>query len=610
MRAVPYVLVFAALAVASVARAAPDIDVPSVLLADTPIVITIDEPGAYAISLDGALLKQGISSGDEHVSLEIQNVGQITLDFRLGGELSSYSVRVLPGWVSLLPPLVAIVLAMLFGHVIVALGLGVWLGAFLLTGYSPLSSFARLLDTHIVGAMASRGHASILLFSLLLGGMLGLISRSGGARGLAQWATVNASTRKRGQLWTWFLGLLIFFDDYANSLLVGSSMRPVTDRLRISREKLAYLVDATAAPVSSLALVSSWIAVEVGYIQDQFQSLGLQRDAYLTFIETIPYRFYPILMLALVAWVAVRDRDFGPMLAAERRAVRDGLPSRPGASPASDFDDEMAAEDTVPRPMLALLPVLAFIAVAMLGIYVDGHDKAVEAGLPLTLRSIVGTASSTAAILWASGSACLVAMLLSLGARALDLRQAIDAWLGGMRSMLLACAILVLAWALGGVCRDLHTASYLIGAVGEWLTPTWIPAVAFLFAALTSFATGTSWGTMAILFPLVVPLAYQAAPGEPHILLGAISSILAGSVWGDHCSPISDTTILSSMAASCDHLDHVRTQLPYALLVGAVSLLAGEIPVAAGWYGPWVGLCVGAGLMLLTFELLSEKVEP
>lgn len=514
----------------------------------------------------------------------------------------------LPAWTSVLPPLLAIVLALAFRHVLLALIAGVWLGAFLLTGLSPVSSFARLLDTHIVGAVADRGHVSILVFSLLLGGMLGLITQSGGAKGLASWVRSDGGSRRRGQLTTWFLGLLIFFDDYANSLLVGSSMRPVTDRLRISREKLAFLVDATAAPVSSLALISSWIAVEVGYIEDQFVHLGIERDAYVTFIETIPYRFYPLLMLLFAAWVALRGRDFGPMLRAERRAVEDGLLLRPGARPASDFHDEAVREDLPGRPMNAVIPVVVVVLVAGAGIYFDGQAKVLAAGLEPSLRTIVGEASSSSALLWASGAGCLAGLAMSLWSGALTLSDSMDAWMSGMRGMLFAVLILVLAWALGGVCRDLHTAEFLIAVVGDWLTPMWIPATVFVLAAVVSFATGTSWGTMAILFPLVVPLAHEIAPGNEGILLGTVSSILAGSVWGDHCSPISDTTILSSMATSCDHMDHVRTQLPYALAVGVVSVLCAEIPVAAGWYGPWAGLVVGAIVMIVAFELVSRPV--
>ncbi len=515
----------------------------------------------------------------------------------------------LPTWTSVLPPLVAIALALSFRHVLVALVLGVWLGSFLVADLSPTASFARLLDTHLVGAMATEGHASIVLFSLLLGGMLGLITQSGGAKGLAAWVSIDTTSRRRAQLTTWFLGLLVFFDDYANSLLVGASMRPVTDRVRISREKLAFLVDATAAPVASLALISSWIGVEVGYIADQLTHLGIERDAYLTFIETIPFRFYPILMLLFVFWIGLRGRDFGPMRRAEERARVAGFVSRPGGKPASDFHDEAVSEDVTGRPWNAALPVIVVVVVAAIGIYVDGHAKALDAGLEPSLRNVVGHASSSAAMLWATGAGCLCALAMSVWTHALSFGASLDAWVSGMKSMLYAVVILVLAWALGGVCRELDTAGFLITIVGDWMSPIWIPAGVFVLAALVSFATGTSWGTMAILFPLVVPLAVRVAPGQETIFLGTISSILAGSVWGDHCSPISDTTVLSSMAASCDHMDHVRTQLPYALLVGMVGLLCAELPVAAGWYGPWTGLLVGTVVMIVAFELLSRPAR-
>ncbi len=558
--------------------------------------------GGFAAATASAL------SNDEASLSPIQSISQnITTGAAIevaGGSKDA----VLPTWTSILPPLLAIALALLFRHVLVALVLGVWLGAFLVSGMSPVASFARLLDTYIVNAIADRGHASILVFSLLLGGMLGLMTQSGGAKGLASWVSTDSTSRRRGQLTTWFLGLLVFFDDYANSLLVGSSMRPVTDRLRISREKLAFLVDATAAPVASLALISSWIGVEVGYIGDQFTHLGIERDAYLTFIETIPFRFYPILMLVFVAWLAFRGRDFGPMLRAERRALEEGLLSRPGSQPASDFHEESVPDDVPGRPMNALIPVVVVVLVAAVGIYVDGRVKVVAAGMAPSLRAIVGAASSSSAILWATGAGCLVAMALSVGSGALSFGRSMEAWMSGMRSMLFAAVILVLAWSLGAVCRDLDTASFLIGAVGDWIAPVWIPASVFVLAAVVSFATGTSWGTMAILFPLVVPLAHQIAPGNETLLLGTVSSILAGSVWGDHCSPISDTTVLSSMATSCDHMDHVRTQLPYAVFIGVVSLLCAELPVAAGWYGPWVGLLVGTAVLIAAFELLSRPV--
>jgi Na+/H+ antiporter NhaC len=561
------------------------------------LVVAFGAENASAIPNDGA--------GPTVIQTIPQN---ITSDALVEGVGSSVS-RSLPSWMSVLPPLFAIVLALLSRQVLLALVLGVWLGAFLVSDLSPLASFARLLDTYIVDAIADRGHASILVFSLLLGGMLGLMTQSGGTKGLASWAGRDPTSRRRGQLTAWLLGLLVFFDDYASSLLVGSAMRPVTDRLRISREKLAFLVDSTAAPVSSLALVSSWIAVEVGYIGDQLSQLGIERDPYVTFIETIPFRFYPILMLLFVGWIGLRGRDFGPMLRAERRALEEGLVSRAGAQPASEFHDESVPEDVPRRPMNALIPVVVLVLVAAIGIYVDGRAKALSAGMAPSLRAIVGEASSSSAILWATGAGCLAALALAVWSGGLTFGKSIEAWMSGMRSMLFAAVILVLAWSLSAVCRDLDTAAFLIGSVGDWLAPVWIPGTVFVMAALVSFATGTSWGTMAILFPLAVPLAHQIAPGNETILLGTVSSILAGSVWGDHCSPISDTTVLSSMASSCDLMDHVRTQLPYALLIGAVSLLCAEVPVAAGWYGPWVGLLVGSAVMIAAFELLSGPVS-
>lgn len=567
------------------------------------VLVVVAVIGGFAAAGAGALSTDVASSRDIQ-SVRLNTIPLATVEVTAGGETAA-----MPDWTSILPPLLAIALALAFRHVLVALVLGVWLGSFLLTDLSVIGSFARLLDTHLVDAIADRGHTSILLFSLLLGGMLGLMTQSGGAKGLASWVSTDTTSRRRGALTTWFLGLLVFFDDYANSLLVGASMRPVTDRLRISREKLAFLVDATAAPVASIALISSWIGVEVGYIADQFAHLGIERDAYLTFIETIPFRFYPILMLLFVAWLGFRGRDFGPMLAAERRAVQQGLVSRPDARPASNFHEEEVPEDMIGRPMNALLPVLTVVLVAAVGIYVDGRSKVLASGLEPTLRAVVSEASSSSAILWATGAGCLCAVALSVWSGALSFGQSIDAWMSGMRSMMVAVVILVLAWALGGVCSELDTAGFLIGVVGDWIAPAWIPATVFVLAALVSFATGTSWGTMAILFPLVVPLAHQIAPGRETILLGTISSILAGSVWGDHCSPISDTTVLSSMASSCDHMDHVRTQLPYALFIGAVSILCAELPVAAGWYGPWVGLSIGIVVIVAFLELFGRSAS-
>jgi len=490
-----------------------------------------------------------------------------------------------PGALSLLPPLLAIGLALAFRQVVLALLAGVWVGAWLHAGGDPLSALLHGASGHVVDAVADRDHATILVFTLLLGGMVGVLTRSGGGAGLAALATRRATSPRSGQLATWGLGIAVFFDDYANALLVGSSMRPVTDRLRVSREKLAFLVDATAAPVSSLALVSSWVGVEIGYIADQYERIGVDADPYAVFLRTIPYRFYPLLMLFFGLVLVLSKRDFGPMARAEARARKTGALLAPGARPASEF--AAAAEDVRPRAANALVPLGALVAAAVAGFALAGD--------------------SLLALLWGSVAGCTAAVLSATALRSLSLAEALDAWLGGLQAMLLGAVILVLAWSLGAVCDAVGTAPYLVDLIGEGIAPGLLPAAVLLVSAAVSFATGTSWGTMAILFPLVVPLAHELAPGSETVLLGSVSSILAGSVWGDHCSPISDTTVLSSLAASCDHVDHVRTQLPYALAVGGVALLFGELPVGLGLYGPWVGLALGAGAVLGLVAALGRR---
>ncbi len=568
-------------------------------------------PGeAFSIRAGDRTLVEGEAdaAGNASVRLELPDSSPEETELRIEAASASAeaSVRATPAWLSLLPPILAILLALIFREVLVALFCGVWAGALVVHDYSPLKASLRSLDHYAVKAVADSDHASILLFSVMLGGMIGVITKSGGGLGLAGRVTRYAKDGLRGQLATWVLGVLIFFDDYANSLLVGSSMRPITDRLRVSREKLAFIVDATAAPVSSIAIVSSWIGFELAAIGEQLDGLGIDRDPFTTFVDTIPYRFYPLLMLCFGLFIILFRRDFGPMRKAEERARKTGLLLREGAAPASDFED---IEHPDPRAINALLPILGVVAIAILGMVLYGRAACIEAGEEVTLRSAFANADSYKALLWASAGGGVIAVLSATLTGAMKANEALDAWVEGLKAMLLACVILVLAWSLGALCKELHTAQVVIAAIGDGLSPNMLSVTIFIVSALVSFATGTSWGTMAILFPLVVPLAHELAPGNEVILLGAISSILAGSVWGDHCSPISDTTIMSSMAASCDHVDHVKTQLPYALTVGVVSILFGELGTAFGWYSPWVGLLLGAVALALIVRFVGKPIE-
>jgi Na+/H+ antiporter NhaC len=523
------------------------------------------------------------------------------------------SVPIDAGWLSLLPPLVAIALALLTREVVLSLFAGVWLGALFVAGYDPLSGTAGSLE-YLVTALIDPDHMAIVVFSLLLGGLVGVMARSGGTHGVVDVLEKMATNRTRGQFLTWISAAFIFFDDYANTLIRGNALRPMTDRLRISREKLAYIVDSTAAPLAVSAVVTTWIGFEITQIRDALGSLAARTEdpelaaqlqagadnAFVIFLHSIPYLFYPILALFFVLMIIVMRRDFGAMYHAERRSYSGGGLIRPGAMPAADPTSEnlQPPRDKPHRWYNAVAPVLTVIVVALGALWTTG-----AAGLEpaeRTLVNVIGDADPFAALLWASFAGCAVAIAMVVFQRILSIRDALEAWIGGMQSMLPAMIILVLAWGLGGVTGDLGTGPYLASLLEHTLPLALLPGLVFIVAALTAFSTGTSWGTMAILFPVVIPLAVAMgagvgfAGGEHYpILLGTVSSVMAGAVFGDHSSPISDTTVLSSMASACDLVDHVRTQLPYALVVAAVALAVGELPAALEWIHPGVALVIG-----------------
>ena len=383
------------------------------------------------------------------------------------------------------------------------------------------------------------------------------------------------------------MGVAIFFDDYSNTLIVGNTMRPVTDRHRVSREKLAFLVDSTAAPVACVALVSTWIGYEVSLVGDALEKTGSDLNPFSVFLGSIPFAFYPIFALAFTLLIAVSGRDWGPMLRAERRA-RDGEVLAAGAQPLADFDSgELAPKDGgKARWWNAVVPVVLVVVTTLIGLYQTGRESLAAAGeANVSLSRVIGASDPFTVLLWASMIGVVTAVLLAVVQDILSVREALAAAVDGFKSMLMAFVVLTLAWSLGQVCADLATAGYLKSAIGPTVPASLLPVVVFLVAAAVSFATGTSWGTMAILTPLAVPLVLEASAGNLDILEATVAAILGGAVFGDHCSPISDTTILSSMASGCDHVDHVRTQLPYALFsatvaigVGYLGTLSAEIP--------------------------------
>ncbi|MBQ18902.1 MAG: sodium:proton antiporter [Planctomycetaceae bacterium] len=495
---------------------------------------------------------------------------------------------------SLAPPLLAIGLAIGFRRVAPALLAGVTVGALIVADGDVVAAARALVRDYLVGDSASlHAHGLILIFTTLLGTMVGVITRNGAMQAVISRLIRPGRDRCHGQQLTCGLGLAVFFDDYANTLVVGTSMRPITDRLRISREKLAFLVDATAAPVAGLAVISTWVGYEVGLIHEVYADLGQQVDAYWLFLETIPYRFYSILLLVFVWVVALTGRDFGPMAGAERRAVETGEVSRPGSSAPPAID---ALPDGVARRPLvrnALVPLIVLIGGLIFGLTQYGSEGTLEV------------------MLGASLAASLSSLVMTLATRALSLRQSLAGWCRGGASMLQALWVLVLAWALAAVCNpdNLGTAEFLVETTGRGLPAEWMPALSFVLAAAIALATGSSFSTMALLIPLSVPVCWNLLPTpvpDDPILLGTLGAVLAGAIFGDHCSPISDTTILSSAAAGCDHLDHVSTQAPYAFVVALVALVAGYVPVGLG-VPVWVCLPVGLAAVIAVPRFVGRK---
>jgi Na+/H+ antiporter NhaC len=598
--------------------AALEVEVSGMVLDQVPFEAVVSGVPAGAVvhaRLDGeAYTATADDSGDAMLTgLVVSGSGRFTLDYAAGEESGSTELRAVPGWVSLMPAFTAIAVALIIRSVVPALLLGIWLGATALHSFSLKGAGVGLLDSFqvfVANAVADADHAAIILFTMMIGGMVGIITRNGGMMSIVKMVVSRAKTAVGAQVAAWLMGLMIFFDDYANTLVVGNTARPITDQLKISREKLAYIVDSTAAPVVSIALITTWIGYEVSLIDEALQGIDELADvpAYAIFLQSIPYSFYPILAIAFVLMVAVTGRDMGPMYTAELRARKGDVFS------AGDDAGDSASEDTLepkpdvpPRPVNAFIPIIVLVVALLGGLYATGEGD--------TIREVIGDADPYKAMMWASFIGALTAAAMSIGQRILTTHETVDAWYSGARATLFGMIVLVLAWSMSDVTTALNAKGYLITILGDSMPAAWVPAAVFVLAGVTAFATGTSWGTMGILVPLVVPLAWavmsvngMTEAGDMHILYSSVSCVLAGAVWGDHCSPISDTTVLSSIASGCNHIEHVRTQLPYALLVGLVAIVIGTVP---GGYGvpPWVSLLVGGVILYVVLRLRGRQAD-
>ncbi|HSW36281.1 MAG TPA: Na+/H+ antiporter NhaC family protein [Candidatus Limnocylindrales bacterium] len=504
------------------------------------------------------------------------------------------------GFLSILPPLTAIVLAIATRQVYISLFIAIWLGATFLTA-NPVEGFFRSIDTYMLAKIADAWYIAILIFTMVIAGTLGLVTRAGGAQAIANVLARKAKTARGGMLSAWLMGMIIFFDDYASCLIAGNTARPITDKVNISREKLSYIIDSTAAPVATIALISTWIGFELGVIGEGYAAIGMEDvPVYLIFLQSIPFRFYSIFTLALVLILSITMKDYGPMYDAEVRARTTGKLLRDGAEPLSATDTAVLQpeEGTPLRWFNFVIPIAVIIVSTFIGLYIHGG------GAEVGWMTAFGDADSSIVLLWASSLGALVTVVMVLIQRIVPLHDAIDTLINGAKSVFPALIVLVLAWTLSSVTEELGAAEYLVGLVqAAGISAALLPFLIFLISCLVSFAMGTSWGTMGIVTPLAIPVAY--AIGGPDFLIPTLAAVLTGAIFGDHCSPISDTTILSSTGAGSDHIDHVRTQLPYAVTGAVVAGVFGFIPAGLGVH-PLISIVVGLIVLIVFVKLVGK----
>ncbi len=512
-------------------------------------------------------------------------------------------------WYSIVPPVLAISLAFLTRHVLLSLGIAIVAGGLLTqVPHAPLSAAAWFDGLKTAGTLVVKtvwlytekgeinSNLLILAFIPPIFVMIEVIIASGGFRGIILWLLKWVKGRKSAQLATALMGVLCFIDDYTNAIIVGSMMQPITDRFRVSREKLAFLVDATSAPVAGLAVISTWIAYEVGLLGQISDKLGIDKSGYSMFFDALIFRFYCLLMLAFVFLHIIIGRDFGPMKTAEDSAKAKCPDENNQASQSQNISDSSPpdAARQSSRAINALAPLGGLVLFHITGLWFDGGGPARlrEGGSLLSLlywRDVISAAENTHLILdYAALFGLALALLCSQLFGSLRMPVIINCFKRGIRRAMIPFVILILAWSLKSCCDSLKTGSFITTILAGRVSPHWFPPAVFLVASVTSFATGTSYGTMAILIPTAIPVAF-ALDGNSYGLTTMISvgAVLDGAIFGDHCSPISDTTIMSSIASSCDLIDHVRTQLPYSLFVAGLALLFAYLPSAFGLAPGW-----------------------
>ena len=520
-------------------------------------------------------------------------------------------------WYSIIPPLLAITVAVLTNRLLLSLGSAVVVGVFLAAlrkhpnSIGEWSASLGSNTTSLIQSVSGEFNIQVVVFIVLILATISVMIASGGLQGVVNWLSRFAKGPRSTQFVTVLMGLAVFIDDYANTIIVASAMRPVTDQQKISREKLSFLVDATTAPIAGLAIVSTWIGYEVYLFNSVAESVGISKDGYAMFFDALGFRFYCIMMIVFVLANVISGQDFGPMRKAEQRARTTGEVIATGANPMTStvFSTLRYAPSARIRAKSTVIPITTLFATMFISFWLLGEGTGGLLDIS-AWRTAISTTSANEdnvkVLAIASASGFLTAILCAIAFSRIGLKIIGKAIATGLRGSLLPTAILILAWGLKAACDELGTGEFLATTLEGVLSRIWFPALLFIVASSVSFAIGTSWGTMAILIPTAIPIAFKL-DGNTYGLTTMIclGAVLDGSIFGDHCSPISDTTIMSSIASSCDHIHHVRTQLPYSLTVAGFALICGYYPAALGM-PPLVGIGASAGLIVLLFYLVGK----
>jgi tetracycline resistance efflux pump len=478
---------------------------------------------------------------------------------------------------SLFPPLIAIVLAIKTRQVFVALLFGIWLGWVILSGGNLLIGTTATIQA-LVDVFKEAGNTRTIMFSCLVGALIAFIQRSGGVNGFITFINKvlkKFEEKKIGnsrvivQLLAWITGTMIFVESSINVLTVGSIFRPIFDKLNIPREKLAYIADSISAPTCILIPLNAWGAYIMGLIAAQ----GFE-NPFGVMLGAFPLNFYPMFAMAIVVTVIISGKDFGPMKKAEERAIKEGKVLRDGATPmiSSEVISMEAKEKVVPKAKNMIIPIFTMVAMMPIMLVATGWGAVENIEQYVWYKQLfhaIGEGSGSASVLYSVLAAIFVGSTLYMSQRIFDFKEIIDLIFKGISGLIPLALLMMLAFAIGTVCRELGTGVYVAELSKAWLSPNFVPVIIFIVACFIAFSTGTSWGTFAIMIAIGIPMAQTL---EANIYL-TVAAALGGGVFGDHCSPISDTTIISSMASASDHIDHVKTQLPYALLGGTITAL-------------------------------------